>query len=170
MQSGTILVNINLEVMARALTPPVLKFAGKSVRSIQDRVTSLSREVGRELDTHEVMNPFADHFADVNGVHLVPGKLTPKEHALDCKLLAVTYGTDEWNLGTRTEFQVMVADKSEEGVLSLSANMKDRMIKNVRITGDLLLSDRRELETLEYSLNNCSLQEVQTVVQAALNN
>lgn len=166
-QSGTFLVNINLEVMARALTPPELKFAGKSVRSIQDRVTSHSREVGRELDTHMVMNRFTDHFADVLGVRLVHGDLTSVEKTLASELLAVTYSRDEWNLGTRTEFQVMVTDKSVEGVLSLSANMEDRIIKKVRITGDLLLSDRRELETLEHSLTNCSLQEVQTVVQAA---
>jgi len=166
-QSGTFLVNIDFEVMERALTPPALKFAGKSARSIQERVTSLSREVGRELETREVMGRFVDHAADVLGIQLVPGDLTPEEQALAAELLAVKYSTDEWNLGSRPEYQVTVADRTEEGVISLSADMEGETIRKARVTGDLLLSDPRGLENLEHSLTGCSLQEAQAAVQAA---
>lgn len=165
-QSGTFLVNINFDVMERALTPPALKFAGKSARSIQERVTSLSREVGRELETHEVMNRFADHAADVLGIKLVPGDLTPEEQALADKLLVVKYSTDEWNFGSRSGYQVTVADRAEEGVISLSADMNGETIQKVRISGDLLLNDRRELENLEQSLTGSSLQQAMVGVQA----
>lgn len=166
-QSGTFLVNIDFEVMERALTPPALKFAGKSARSIQERVTSLSREVGRELETIEVMDLFADHTADVLRIRLIPGDLTPEEKALAAELLAIKYSTDEWNLGSRPEYQVTVADRTEEGVISLSADMEGEIIRNARVNGDLLLSDRRGLENLEHSLTGCSLQGAQAAVQAA---
>ena len=168
-QSGTFLVNIDFETMARALTPPELKFAGKPARSIQERVTSLSREVGRELETREVMSRLAGHAADVLDVRLVPGDLTSEEQALAAELLAVKYSTDEWNFGSRQdqEYQVMVADRSEEGVISLSADMQGVTIRKARLNGDLLLSDRRGLENLEHALINCSLQEAQAAVQAA---
>lgn len=165
-QSGTFLVNIDFERMARALTPPALKFADKPARSIQERVTSLSREVGRILETRVVMGCFADHAADVLGIHLVPGDLTPEEQALAAELLAVKYSTDEWNLGTRPEYQVMVAERSEEGVISLSADMQGETIQKARLTGDLLLSDRRGLENLEQVLAGSTLQEAQAAVQA----
>lgn len=166
-QSGTFLVNINLEVMERALTPPTLKFANKSARSIQERVTSLSREAGRTLETREVMNRFAEHAADVLGIKLVPGDLTTKEQALAAELLAEKYSTEEWNFGSRKQYQVMVADRSEMGVISLSADMEDQTIRKVKITGDLLLSDHHILENLERSLAGCSLQNAQAIVQAA---
>ena len=166
-QSGTFLVNIDLEAMARALTPPALKFASKSARSIQERVTSLSREVGRELETREVMGRFADHAADVLGIRLVLGDLTPEEQALASELLAVKYSTDEWNLGSQPEYQVTVADRTEVGVISLSADMEGETIRKARLTGDLLLSDQRGLENLEHSLAGCSLQEAKAAVQAA---
>jgi lipoate---protein ligase len=168
-QSGTFLINIDFEAMAHALTPPELKFAGKSARSIQERVTSLSREVGHELDTREVMRRFADHAADMLDVHLVPGDLTPEEQALAAELLAVKYSTDEWNFGSRLdlEYQVTVADRAEEGVISLSADMQGATIRKARLTGDLLLSDRRGLETLEHALTNCFLQQAQAAVQTA---
>ncbi len=166
-QSGTFLVNMDFEVMERALTPPALKFAGKPARSIRERVTSLSREVGHGLDTREIMGRFVDHAADVLGIRLVPGDLTTKEQALAAELLAVKYSTDEWNFGSRPEYQVTVADRAEEGVFSLSANMEGEMIRKARITSDLLLSDRRGLENLEHSLSNCSLLDAQVIVQAA---
>lgn len=166
-QSGTFLVNMDFEAMARTLTPPALKFAGKSARSIQERVTSLSREVGRELETREVMGRFADHAADVLGIRLVPGDLTPKEQALAAELLAVKYSTDEWNFGSQLAYQVMVADRTAEGVVSLSADLEGEMIRQARIHGDLLLSDQSVLENLERSLSGCALQDAQAAVQSA---
>lgn len=166
-QSGTFLVNIDLEVMERALTPPALKFAGKSARSIQERVTSLSREVGRALETREVMGCFAGHAADVLGIRLVPGDLTPKEQALAAELLTVKYSTDEWNLGSRQEYQVTVAARTEDGVISLSTDIEGETIRKARVSGDLLLSERRGLENLERSLTDCSLREAQAAVLTA---
>ena len=166
-QSGTFLVNLNFDVMERALTPPALKFAGKSSRSIQERVTSLSHQVGRELETREVMDRFADHAADALRIRLVPGGLTTEEQALAAELLAAKYSTEAWNLGSQKEFQVTVADRSDEGVISLSLDMQGETIRKVRLTGDLLLNDRRGLDDLEHSLAGRPLQEAQTVIQAA---
>lgn len=61
-QSGTFLINMDFDTLGRALTPPALKFADKAARSVKERVTSLAREVGRELDVDEVMAHFATHF------------------------------------------------------------------------------------------------------------
>lgn len=166
-QSGTFLVNIDIEAMERALTPPALKFEGKQARSIQNRVTSLSREVGRELETREVMARFAGHTADVLGINLVQGDLTPEEHALAAELLAVKYGTDAWNLGSQAQYQITVASRTDEGVISLSADMAGAVIQKARLTGDLLLSDRRVLENLEQVLTGCTLRQAEDAVQKA---
>jgi len=166
-QSGTFLVNMDFDIMERALTPPALKFAGKTVHSIKERVTSLSREVGRELDTHEVMGRFAEHAAEMLDIHLVSGDLSPEEKALAEELLAVKYSTDEWNFGDRTDYQVMVADRNEDGVISLSADMDGRLIRKVHLSGDLLLTDRQPLEGIEHALTGHSLSEAQDIVQAA---
>jgi lipoate---protein ligase len=166
-QSGTFLVNMDFDAMAHALTPPALKFAGKTAQSIRERVTCLSDEVGRQLEPREVMDRFTQHAADAFGVRLVQGEMTPREITLADELLAVKYSTEAWNFGSRKEYQVMVADRAEEGVISLSADMEGEMIRKVRITGDLLLSDRSGLSNLEAVLTGCSLQEAQAAVQTA---
>jgi lipoate-protein ligase A len=166
-QSGTFLVNMDFGVMERALTPPPLKFAGKSAHSIQGRVTSLSQEVGRELDTDEVMDRFAAHSARALGIRLIPGDLTPKERVLADELLDVKYSTDEWNLGSRPAFQITVADRTAEGVVSLSADVDGATLRQTRIRGDLLLGDQRVLDDLERSLSGCAVQDAQAAAQAA---
>jgi lipoate-protein ligase A len=166
-QSGTFLVNMDFDIMERTLTPPALKFAGKSTQSIRERVTSLSREVGRKLETREVMDRFTKHAADVLGIQLVPGDLTPEEQALSEELFHVKYSTEAWNLGSRPEYQVTVADRSDEGVISLSADLNDKIIKKVRINADLLLSDRNGLKNLEHQLTECSISEATDLIQAA---
>ncbi len=167
-QSGTFLINMNFEAMQQALTPPAIKFSNKPVQSVRERVTSLSQEVGRELDPQEVMERFSQHAADVLGIRLVPGELSEAEETLAAELLAVKYGTDKWNFGSPLECQITVADRSDEGVLSLSADIEDNRIKNARITGDILFSQREDLDSLEQSLAGCTIEEAITTVKAAL--
>ena len=165
-QSGTFLVNMDFDVMDRALTPPALKFADKPARSVKERVTSLAREVERELDTDEVMERFVANFTQVLGIRLVPGDLTPEERELAAELLAVKYGTDEWNFGTRRAYGVAVSAKAKGGVVLLSADIEDGVIREARIRGDFLVSDRAVLERLEQALAGRRLEEAQAVVEA----
>ena len=166
-QSGTFLVNMDFDTLGRALTPPALKFADKPARSVKERVTSLAREVGRELDVDEVMAQFVAYFSQVLGVRLVPGDLTAEEQKLAAELLAVKYSTDEWNLGAQRAYGVTVSAKAQGGVVSLSADLDGQTMRQVRIQGDFLVSDRAELERLERALVGRRPEEAQTVVQDA---
>lgn len=163
-QSGTFLINMNFERMAKALTPPALKFADKSIRSIQERVTSLSREVGREIDTQEVMDRFAYHASKVMGVQLVPGNLTIKERDLASELLAVKYGTDHWNFGSQLEYQITVAEKTQEGIISLSADFEGKIIQKISIRGDILHGQRQIFDDLESQVVGNSIMEAVKVI------
>lgn len=164
-QSGTFLVNMNFDAMARCLTPPALKFAGKPVRSIQERVTSLSREVGREIDTQEVMDHFACHFSKAMQVQLKPEDLTVKERELTEKLFKVKYGTERWNFGSQMEFQITVAEKTEEGVISISADVEGNVLQKISIHGDILFHQRQSLDDLANLLSGNSIIGAAAVLQ-----
>jgi lipoate-protein ligase A len=166
-QSGTFLVNMDFAAMERALTPPALKFADKPARSIQERVTSLAREVGRELDVAEVQARLVDHLAQLLGIEFAPDELTAQERALADELLAVKYSSDEWNLGARQSAGVTVSTRTPGGMVLLSADVDGGAIRAARIRGDLLLSDGTALERLERDLAGCRLTDAPAVVRAA---
>lgn len=164
-QSGTFLVNMNFERMAKALTPSALKFADKSVHSIQERGTSLSREVGREIDVQEVMEHFANNASSVLGIRLVPGNLTIQERGLAADLMAEKYGTEQWNFGSRLEYQITVAEKTNAGVISISADFEENIIQKICISGDMLISQRQTFDELERLISGKSLSEAVELIK-----
>lgn len=141
-QSGTFLVNMDFDTMAQALTPPALKFADKAAQSVKERVTSLERELGHPVPVEEVMARLVTHFTALLGLEWTPGDLTPAETALAAELLAVKYGTEEWNLGTRRTYSTTVATRTAAGVVTLAADLDGDVILAARLHGDLLLSDQ----------------------------
>jgi len=163
-QSGTLLVNMDFDTLAEALTPPAVKFQDKTAKSVKERVTSLAQELGPPVDTEAVMARFVEHFAAVLGVDLVPGDLLPEERALADELLAVKYGRDDWNFGTRRTYGVILSTKTPDGVLSLAADLEGRTIRAARIQGDLLSTSREALESLAQRWIDHSLDEAQAIV------
>lgn len=166
-QSGTFLVNMNFETMSRSLTPPALKFTNKPAQSIIERVTSLSQEVGHRVETRQVMERFSEHFATCFGIRLIPGGLTATEGKLANELLVSKYNTDQWNFGGQFEFEINVAEKTEDGIISLSVDMEGQIIKNLRIYGDILLSNRAIIDELEKKLAGLYVQQAKETVKLA---
>jgi len=164
-QSGTFLVNMNFEAMQLALTPHQLKFSGKTVHSISERVTSLSSEVERIISTRDVMELFSNHFSSIFGVVLTPGELSSTEQKLAFELLESKYGTDQWNFGTKLEFEINIAEKTNDGVISLSVELEELVIKKIRITGDILLSQHSLLKDLERELTGNSINQAREIVK-----
>ena len=60
----------------------------------------------------------------------------------------------------------MVGDRSEDGVITLAANIQADLIKEARLNGDLLLADRQVLEKLERSLSGITLAQAHNAIQA----
>ncbi len=165
-QSGTFLVNMDFDTMAQALTPPALKFADKAAQSVKERVTSLERELGHPVPVEEVMARLVTHFTALLGLEWTPGDLTPAETALAAELLAVKYGTEEWNLGTRRTYSTTVATRTAAGVVTLAADLDGDVILAARLHGDLLLSDQGvALSALAQALAGQRLATVPVVVE-----
>lgn len=110
---------------------------------------------------------FSRLFASTYDVQLPPGDLTAAEKKLALELFESKYNTDQWIFGTRLELDFTIAKKTEEGIISLSVEMEDQMIKKVRITGDILLSQHSVLDMLENKLAGISLLEAREIVKCA---
>ncbi len=96
LQHGTLLYATDLETLARVLKAPKEKLAEKGVRSIYERVTTVSKELGREVSRDEVVEAMVKGFSRALGVELEPGSLTEEEVEL-ARRLEAKYRSREWN-------------------------------------------------------------------------
>jgi len=139
--SGTFLVDIDFDMMGQALRPSALKFADKSVTTIQERVTSLDRELGRAVPVTEVMARFAANFAAEFDLTLTPGDLTAEERALAGHLCQEKYATDAWNFGEQRVYATRQATRTPSGIVTLALELEGDVIRSAQVSGDLLLTD-----------------------------
>ncbi len=96
LQHGTLLYNADLELMARILKAPRAKLETHGAASIAERVTTVSRELGRTVTAGEVVEALRRGFEKHFGVELVEGQLTPLEYSL-ASSLRWKYRSREWN-------------------------------------------------------------------------
>jgi len=166
-QSGTFLVEIDFETMWRALKPSALKFADKSVKTIYDRVTSLNRELGRQVPVDEVMERLARHLGAALDVSLIPGDLTEEERALAEQLWHEKYATDAWTYGERRAYTWQQATKTPLGILQVALEVEEGLIRDAQLSGDVLLTDGgRCLQRLAAALRGVSLAAAAEAIAA----
>mgnify|MGYP003878362175 FL=1 len=96
LQHGTLMYNTDLETLARVLKVPKEKLREKGISSIYERVTTVSRELGRPVSREEVIDAMIEGFSRALGVELKRGELTSEEIALTRELES-KYRSREWN-------------------------------------------------------------------------
>ncbi len=104
LQHGTILLDLDLELMFSLLKVPDEKLRRKLIEKAGDRVTSLRAVLGREVQFGEAADAMRSGFERAfaaYGVELENGNLTEDELAEAHQLAAERYGTREWNYRPR---------------------------------------------------------------------
>jgi lipoate-protein ligase A len=95
---GSILVRTDLEIMWKILRweqPPTIRTL---VRSTRFPVTSVQKELGREIPIDDVKAALSDAFVRIFEAQLVPGLATDQELRMIPFLVREKYGTTKWNL------------------------------------------------------------------------
>lgn len=98
LQHGTLLINVDLEKMFTFLRVPWAKTCMEVVNVAKGRITSIRRELGKNVSIAEVQNVLIEGFRKALNVEFVDGELTPYERALADKLCKEKYSTTDWNL------------------------------------------------------------------------
>jgi lipoate-protein ligase A len=96
LQHGTILIDVDVEKMFNLLKVSDEKIKDKMISSVKERVTSIKKELGREVNFSEVAEALKEGFEEALNIKLSPGKLTEEEKALAEKLKIEKYSSKEW--------------------------------------------------------------------------
>ena len=92
---GTILVDFDAKQMFSVLKISEEKISDKMIKQAEERVTTIRRELGRDISFEEVRDAMRKGFTEALSVKLLPGELS--EHELELvKKFREKYASPEW--------------------------------------------------------------------------
>ena len=96
LQHGTILLDTDIRTMFTVLKVTKEKISDKLIKSAEERVTTIRRELGRKVTFKEVVDALKLAYPKVFGVKLVESSLNQEEKELATRLRKEKYNTPEW--------------------------------------------------------------------------
>lgn len=129
---GTMLFDIDLDTMTRAITPPRIKLESKGVDSVRSRVTC-AREHKPGMTLEEFMQAMRNYMSD-NRLTLTPEQLRRVEE------IERPYLTEEWIRG-HSPRGTMAIDRRIEGAGDFHIELTTRqgVIEEINLSGDFFL-------------------------------
>lgn len=97
LQHGTILLEVDIKKMFSLLKVPSEKMRDKLITAVEERVTSLSKELNRTVTYEEMQDLLIKGFKEALEIELVPSELTEEEMMEAQKLATEKYGAPQWN-------------------------------------------------------------------------
>lgn len=97
LQHGTLLIDVDVKRMFSLLKVPDEKIRDKMISAVEERVTSVKKELGREVSFDEIEAVLTKGFQDTLKTNFFVSGLTEYEDQLAKKLEREKYSTKEWN-------------------------------------------------------------------------
>ena len=129
MYHGTILVNVDLAQLEKALTPSKLKLKSKGIESVKSRVINLY-EINRNITTSGVMDALIGAFDSRNIEYISKENLEPP--------LEKFLSSDDWLYAQSPKFDIELERKFSFGNVSVYITITDHLIQSIKIYTDSL--------------------------------
>jgi lipoate-protein ligase A len=168
---GTLLVDLDLQVMLRALRIPTEKLKDKEIDSLKERMTCLKWELGEIPPIQILKDAVKRGFSRSFGAQFVAEGLSKWEQDyLDRHL--EQFQSDDWIYKVRRplkeEHLLYSAYKAPGGLIRISLLVDDTRdcIKVILITGDFFSYPKRAILDLEARMKNCPIGKVEETVRS----
>jgi lipoate-protein ligase A len=168
---GTLLVDLDLQVMLRALRIPTEKLKDKEIDSLKERMTCLKWELGHMPSMQVVKSAIKKGFSGAFGAQFAADSLSSWEQDyLDTHLKK--FQSDDWVYKVRRPLRderiLYSAYKAPGGLIriSLLADEARDCIKVILITGDFFSYPKRAILDLEARMKNCPIGKIDETVQS----
>ncbi len=171
---GTLLVDLNIQVMLRALRIPTEKLKDKEIDSFKERMTCLKWELGRIPPMEKIREAILNGFSNKFGVKFEKEELTKWELGYLHGHIQKFHSAD-WiykiRRSLKDEHILYSVHKAPGGLIRLSLLVDDvrDCIKMVLITGDFFAYPKRAILDLEARLKNCRCKNIEETIRAYFN-
>ena len=138
----SLLAGMNLQLMLSLLNIPLEKLSDRAVSALESRLTTVSRELDRSVDTDLLRGRIREGFARAFGVSLSPRPFTEGEVRGISRLESEKYLASEWVYQRQPprDTEGSARRKTGAGLLSVHLSLAGSVIKNLVISGDFFSS------------------------------
>jgi lipoate-protein ligase A len=166
---GSLMFDFNFDLMARVLKVPSEKMRDKVFQSLNEYMTTLTRQLGHTPDYETVKREYIRQVVEALGRPAEYGEPTPEELAVTEELEA-RFVSDEWlhqKGGLRQTGAVKIhadvhiaeaAYKSPGGLIRVTARLREGRIDDLSISGDFTLLPAFAVGALEQALRGVRLE------------
>lgn len=133
---GTIMMDVDVEKLSRYLTVSKQKLQSKGVDSVQSRVTNL-KEHAAGITVAALKNGLLEAFEAVYGKEANPLAASALDPA-QIEELTRKYGSWDWTLGRKIDFQYEISNLFDIGQLTLQIRVNGGMIEDINVFSDFM--------------------------------
>lgn len=139
---GTLMLNVDLDVVSHALNVPADKIASKGIKSVRSRVTNLRPFLSKEyqdIDVPTFRDILLKELFGVDNLTEIKDReyvVTADEQKEIDKLYEQYYNNWDWVYGNSPEFTVKKRQHFDYGTIDARLNVADGKIKNIKFYGD----------------------------------
>ncbi len=176
---GNFILDFDYANMVNIFKVPSEKFRDKLAKSLQERITTIKRELGYIPEREKINNLFIKNVEEILDVKLVPGAITEREKQIIDELNE-KYRGNEWlympsyqhakliekrklKVSGRTYIAESVY-KSPGGLIRITAEIVDNVINDIFISGDFTFVPTSKLKELENRLIGLPLDADEVVL------
>ncbi|MFC6182269.1 lipoate--protein ligase [Lactiplantibacillus daowaiensis] len=150
---GTLMLNVDLEVVPQALTVPTDKIASKGIKSVRSRVTNLRPYLAPEyqdITVPEFRDVLLTKLFGVDSLAEIADKeyqVTPEQQKAIDKIYEDYYANWDWVYGKSPKFSVKRRKHFDMGTIDARLLVEDGHIQQIKFYGDFFGSgDVHEIE------------------------
>ena len=145
---GTIMLDVNTDVLTKALRVSAAKIESKGIKSVRRRVTNVNAHLDKPVKPKEFADLLRDYLAKDNPME----DYSFSQQDIDeiNKLKTHKYATYGWNFGFSPEYTFTKQIKTEAGLLRFSFSVHEAVIRHASLTGDFFGS--RDVSDVEEKL------------------
>ncbi|MDY0023523.1 MAG: lipoate--protein ligase [Candidatus Izemoplasmatales bacterium] len=127
---GTMLYNTDLSAMVKAITPDNEKLISKGIDSVRKRVTNVKDHLDMTIE----------YFKDFIKNNIADEEITLTEADLiEISKIEETYLKDDFIYGKNPNYTVKKKKKTEAGIIEISLELKNNIVKRMNMLGDYFL-------------------------------
>lgn len=153
---GTLLFSSQMADISGALKVNPLKYKGRGVKSVPNRVTNISDHLQEKISldafTDKIMDYITSTFEDARIYEFSESDLKKIQKLRDEK-----YSTWEWNFGYSPDYNFKQGARTPGGTIEMNMNVSKGIITDVRITGDFF--HIKDIDVVERALENIKHEE-----------